>query len=553
MMDRRAVAAALREIGLLVAVEPGNRFRAKAYERGANAVESLTTELEPLIAAGTLAGIPGIGPSLAKTIAELATTGRSGLLEKLRAATPPGVVELHPVLSLNRIAAVRDELGVTTLAELQAACEAGRLRTVRGFTEKTEKRLLEQIAAIEARGDRVVLPEAERQADALVQHLRARPGVERVEIAGALRRRVETIDRLDVVVTATSDVRALAQGLPAATDVRDDVDGAFVVRRAGMLTVRVQPASRDHFPLVWIRATGTDEHVAALTSRPAKRRRVQSEADVYAAFGLPLIPPELREGAGEIEAAADGTLPADLLRVEDVAGAVHCHTDWSDGRNTIEEMARAADAVGLRYLTITDHSASATYASGLSLERLQQQWDEIARVQETVRVRVLRGTESDILRDGALDFPDAVLERLDVVIASVHNRHGLDAAEMTKRLERAIAHPVFKIWGHALGRYVLSRPPFACDVERVLDVVAGSRAAIEVNGDPNRLDLAPPWIRSARRRGIRFVVSTDAHSTRALENVRYGVDMARRGWLRADDVLNTRDADAFAAAVRPAG
>ncbi len=551
-MDRHAVAAALREIAALVAATPGNRFRAKAYERAANALESLTQEIAPLIAANGLTSVPGIGGSIAKTIVELATTGRSGHLEKLRAETPPGVAELHPVLSASRTKAVYDALGVTTLAELKAACEAGRLRTVRGFTEATERRLLEKIAVLEARGERVVLPEAERQADVVLAHLRAQPGVERVELAGALRRRVETIDRLDVVVSATTGVRALAAGLPGAVGVVDDVEGAFLVRRAGALAVRVQPASADHFALAWVRATGADAHVAALLTRRPTRGPIDTETDVYAAFGLPFMPPEVREGAGEIAAADDGALPDDLLRVEDVVGAVHCHTDWSDGRNTVEEMARAADALGLRYLTITDHSASATYASGLSLERLRRQWDEIARVQEAVRVRLLRGTESDILRDGALDFPDDVLATLDVVIASVHNRHGLDAAQMTQRLERAMAHPLFKIWGHALGRYVLSRPPFACDVERILDVVAASRAAIEVNGDPNRLDLAPEWIRSARRRGIPFVVSTDAHSTRALENVRYGVDMARRGWLRPADVLNTRDADAFVAAVRPA-
>lgn len=551
MMDRRAVAAALREIGRLVAARPGDRFRAKAYERAAAALERLTTPLEASIAAGALTDIPGIGASIAKTVVELATTGRSQQLERLRAETPPGMAELHPLLSPSRITAVHDALGVTTLAELRAACEAGRLRTVRGFTEQSERRLLEKIAALEARGERVILPEAERQADEVLAWLRARPGVARAEIAGALRRRLETIDRLDVVVATTAPLRALLAGLPATTDVADDVEGAVVARRAGALAVRVQAASPDEFPLLWVRATGTDAHVVALTNRPSTPRRVRSEADVYAAFGLPFIPPELRDGTGEIEAAADGTLPTDLLRVDDVVGAVHCHTDWSDGRNTIEEMACAADALGLRYLTITDHSASAAYASGLTLERLQRQADEIARVQETVTVRLLRGTESDILRDGALDFPDAVLARLDVVIASIHNRFGMDREQMTRRLERALSHPVRKVWGHALGRYVLSRPPFACDVERLLDVVARSRAVIEVNGDPNRLDLAPPWIRAARARGIRFVVSTDAHSTAALRNVRFGVDMARRGWLRPADVLNTLGAAEFAAAVRP--
>jgi len=214
-------------------------------------------------------------------------------------------------------------------------------------------------------------------------------------------------------------------------------------------------------------------------------------------------------------------------------------------------MARAADAMGLRYLTITDHSTSAAYAHGLDANRLRRQWDEIARVQEQVAVRLLRGTESDILRDGSLDFPDAMLARLDVIIASVHNRHGLDANQMTRRLVRAVRHPLCKIWGHALGRYVLSRPPFACHMDEVLDAIAGARAAVEVNGDPHRLDMEPRWIRAARRRGIRFVVSTDAHSVNALRNLRWGVDMARRGWLQKSDVLNTMGTEQFAAAVRP--
>jgi DNA polymerase (family 10) len=214
-------------------------------------------------------------------------------------------------------------------------------------------------------------------------------------------------------------------------------------------------------------------------------------------------------------------------------------------------MARAAEDLGLAYLTITDHSASATYARGLDLDRLQRQSDEIARVRERVNVRILHGTESDILRDGSLDFPDAALRRLDVIIASIHNRYKMDAEQMTDRLLKALRHPLFKIWGHALGRYVMSRPPFACHMDEVLDAVAESRAAIEVNGDPHRLDMEPRWIREARARGIRFVVSVDAHTTSGLRNARWGVDMARRGWLRREEVLNTLGPDEFTSAVKP--
>jgi DNA polymerase (family 10) len=233
---------------------------------------------------------------------------------------------------------------------------------------------------------------------------------------------------------------------------------------------------------------------------------------------------------------------------------VHCHTVYSDGADTVEVMARAAQAMGMRYLTITDHSPTASYAGGLSLDRLRRQWDEIARVQERMPgLTILRGTESDILADGRLDYPDAVLEELDVVIASIHNRHRMDDTQMTRRLVQAMRQPWFKIWGHALGRYVLRRPPIACRVEEVLDAAAESRVAIEVNGNPHRLDMEPRWQREAARRGLRFVVSTDAHSTAELQHLRYGIAMARRGLLRAADVLNTQSLPDFRRAVRPAG
>jgi DNA polymerase (family 10) len=553
-IDRLAVAAALREIGLFLEIEPGSGYRARAFIRGGEALERLDGDFDALVRARRLTTIAGIGDSLAATITELATTGRSGLLERLRDQFPPGALELHPVLSLRRIRAVHDALGITTLQELREACEAGRLRGVPGFGVRTEEQIRKRIAAFAARSGDALLPEADAEAELVVAHLRRHPAVVRVEVAGNLRRRTELIPRLDVAIAATDAVAALAHAstLPAAQGGDDGL-----VRRIGALDVQVHVAAPERFAATWVRATGSVAHVAKLAARAAARRLdlgmldAASEGDVYAALGLPWIAPELREDAGEIEAAEAGTLPDELVRVDDVQGAVHCHTVWSDGRHTIEEMARAADALGLRYLTLTDHSQTAGYAGGLDVERLRRQWDEIAAVQESVSVRLLRGTESDILGDGALDFPDAVLAQLDVVIASIHNRHGLDAPEMTERLCRALRHPVFKIWGHALGRYVRTRPPFACDVLRVLDVAAESRVAIEVNGDPHRLALEPRWIREARARGIRFVVSSDAHSTRAIANARFGVDMARRGWLGPDDVLNTRDPEALAEAVRP--
>jgi DNA polymerase (family 10) len=239
------------------------------------------------------------------------------------------------------------------------------------------------------------------------------------------------------------------------------------------------------------------------------------------------------------------------VTAEDLQGLIHCHTTYSDGRHTIEQMARAADARGMAYLTITDHSPTASYAGGLPVDRLKRQWEEIARVQESVKVRLLRGTESDILADGGLDYPDAVLEEMDLIIASIHGRYRMDAAAMTARLERAMRLPMFKIWGHALGRLILRRDPIACDVEAVLDAAASSRVAIEISGDPYRLDLPPAWIPAARRRGIPFVISTDAHSISDLDNQTYGVAMARRAGVRRGEVLNVLPLASFCAAVHP--
>ena len=255
---------------------------------------------------------------------------------------------------------------------------------------------------------------------------------------------------------------------------------------------------------------------------------------------------------GEIEAALAGKLPEDLVTLEDIRGMVHCHTTYSDGKHSIEEMVRAAEAMGMKYMTITDHSPTAFYAGGVTLDRLKRQWDEIDEVQEKVRSRSCAARSQTSSPMGIWIIPIKILEQFDVIVASIHSRYKMDSAKMTKRIVTAMRQPVFKIWGHALGRLIQRRPPFECDVEQILDVIAESRAAIEVNGDPWRLDMEPRWIREARKRKIKFVISVDAHSTGALNNLKYGVGMARRGWLRKSEVLNTLGVKAFANAVRPA-
>jgi DNA polymerase (family 10) len=573
MLDKYAVARALREIGALLEVKGENPFKVRAYEAGARALEESEEEVAALLATGRLRELRGIGDALAAKISELHLTGSTALLARLRAEIPRGVLELLrvPELGPKKVAALHAALGISSLAELEAACLAGEVRAVKGFGARTEQRILESLAR-PARGEpRMLLSDALELGERLARHLRGGPAI-RVDVAGPARRMEETVAEVALVASAGSHLDEVANRLAASPDVAEVLarDGSRTIVR--LLTSGAQAhlrvvAPEDHASALH-ELTGSRAHRLALGDvarergwrlsedglarlEGGDRLRVTSEEELYAELGLPCIPPELREGAGEIAAARAGALPGDLVTVGDVRGMVHCHTRWSDGRATIEEMARAAEAAGMEYLTITDHSPSASYAGGLTADRLRAQWDEIARVQEGVRIRILRGTESDITEEGSLDFPDPVLEQLDVVIASIHSRFKMDEAEMTRRLVRAMRLPVFKIWGHARGRLLLERDPFPCRMEEVLDALAASRGAVEVNGDPHRLELEPAFLRMATERGIPVVLSVDAHATAGLQYLGYAVGTARRGWVRRGQVLNALPVDAFRAAVRP--
>jgi DNA polymerase (family 10) len=319
------------------------------------------------------------------------------------------------------------------------------------------------------------------------------------------------------------------------------VDGARVSFTA------VAPAE---FAVTLFLKTGSDKHLARL--RHVKFAKTpKSEEEIYKRLHMQYLPPELREDEGEIEAALAGTLPEDLVTLADVKGMAHCHTTYSDGKHSLESMVRGAEAMGMKYITITDHSPTAFYAGGVKIDDLRRQWDEIDELQDQVRIKILRGTESDILADGRLDYPDDILEKFDVIVASIHSRYKMNGEKMTERIVNAMKQPVFKIWGHALGRLIERRPPFDCDVERILDVIAESEAAVEINGDPYRLDMEPRWVREARKREIKFLISVDAHSVGAMNNLKFGVAMARRGWVPRGEVLNTLTTAAFQKAVRP--
>ena len=575
MLDKLEIARALREIAGLLQIKGENPFKARAYETGAEAVEELEEDIGVLVDEKRLTSYRGIGSALAAVITELHTMGRSELLDKLRGELPPGVIELSnvPGLTLKRIQALHKALGTSSVDELKTACLTGKVRGIKGFGAKTEATILQGIHRYQTRDERILIVDAVEIAEPLLDHIRACDATERAEVAGSIRRSQETARGIHIVAE-TKDSEAIFGCLakfPRFSKLEAQEEASATVRLAGGVKGEIVCVPPGQFAGALVHHTGSRAHVERLRSlaeerglslddrglmKGSTRLALKTEEAIYNALGLAYIPPELREDDGEIEAALkagpEGTLGDDLIELGDIQGMVHCHTVYSDGKATIEEMALGAEAMGMKYLTITDHSPAAHYANGVQIDRLKKQWDEIARVQEKVKVKLLRGTESDILETGALDYPDEVLEKFDVIIASIHSRMKMDEAQMTRRIVNAMKQPVFKIWGHALGRLIQRRDPFACRVEEVLDAIAESRAAVEVNGDPYRLDMEPRWIKEARKRGIRFVISTDAHSVGGMHNLRFGVGIARRGGLRRGEILNALSLDAFRKAVRPA-
>jgi DNA polymerase (family 10) len=443
------------------------------------------------------------------------------------------------------------------------------LRDIKGFTAKTEQKILDAIAGHEKREQFIHIHHAWRISDRIIEYLETARGLESAEAAGETRRWKETVSRI-VIVAAAKNPQANIEHfrrfpLVIRTESKTRKECSVVLSEGFKATLIV--VKSEEFALTLWRATGSEAHLKKLQPIATKKKlnivsgngnfirgsspRVKIERDIYKRLGLQYVPPEMREDAGEIEAALKDKLPEDLITTEDIQGMVHCHTLYSDGKHSVEQMVAAAEAMGMKYITITDHSPTAFYAGGVKIDRLQEQWEEIDRVQERTVVKILKGTESDILQSGLLDYPDWILEQFDVIVASIHSRYKMNSDQMTQRIVTAMQQPVFKIWGHALGRLIQRRPPFECRVEEILDVIAESRAAIEINGDPYRLDMEPRWIREARKRKIRFVISVDAHSVNALHNVQYGVGIARRGWVTKKEVLNALGVKAFQKAVRP--
>jgi DNA polymerase (family 10) len=568
-MRNAEIADALSELGMLYELDGAVRYRVIAYQEAARVIRDSPVSVEELARAGRATELPGVGKTLEEKILTLVDTGSIPVAEKLKQRFPPSLVEVTYVPGLGARTARRlyDELGIASLEQLREAAESGRLRGVRGLGPKAEENVLAAVARLEEEGvaERRLLSEVLPVAEQIAEALRESPASGDVAVAGSARRMAETCKDIDLIATAT-DPEALAaafasHALVAEPGAAGDA-GARIVTHNG-ITVDLRIAQPREYGNLLQHFTGSAEHNVKLRERAVARGSSVSEhgitdtesgdvtlcateAEVYERLGLAYVEPELREGGAEIKAAEDGSLPT-LVTREEIRGDLHCHTTLSDGHNTLAEMAEAARARGYSYLAVTDHSASHGFGNDVQPDALRARIEEVRALDRRIRgLKLLAGSEVNILPDGSLDYEDELLQELDWVIASVHTSFRMSEKKMTERVVRAIEHPLVDCIGHLSGRMILRRRPYEIDVERVAEAAAHTGTMLEINGNPNRRDLSEHHARLAARIGATIVVNTDAHRVATLENMRYGVATARRAWLTADEIANTRDWRAFA-------
>jgi DNA polymerase (family X) len=558
------IAAAFDELGDLYELDGAVSYRVIAYRNAAKAVRDASVSVIGLSRQGRVTELPGVGKTLEEKLKALDETGDIPAAQKLRARIPTGLISVMqlPGFGPKRARRLYDELGVDSLESLKVAAEAGRIRGLRGFGAKVEESLIKALAEQEEGGGpapRVLLSRALPVADQIVGALRAHPGVDRVEVAGSLRRMVDAVKDIDIIVTAhePSALAPTLRELELVESVHQEGDaGARVTTHSGM-KVDIKVVEPDQFGNVLQHFTGSKAHNVSLREAAVRKglhvseygilddatgetTRCAAEEDVYAKLGLQWIPPELREGRGELEAALPGGELPELIELEDLKGDLHCHTTLSDGKQTAEEMAEAAMALGLQYLAITDHSATHGFGDDVPPERLEERIEEIRELNERLDgIELLVGTETNITPDGSPDYPDELLERLDWVIASIHTSFGMDERAMTDRMVAAVEHPWVDAIGHPTGRKIETRQPYGLDMERVIEAAARTGTMIEINAAPDRRDMNEIHARAAAVAGVRILIDSDAHSARNFELRKYGIATARRAWLTPAHVANT--------------
>jgi DNA polymerase (family 10) len=591
MMTKEKIAEALEEIATLLELKEENPFKIRAYQNAARSIEAFGASFSDLQNQETLEKIPGIGKAIAAKISELATTGKLKFLDELRAEFPSAILELFsiPGLGAKKIKALYEKLKISSIADLQAACESGRVAELPGFGETTQTKICNAIANRAKHAGSFQFGEIAAEAEQLRSDLAAHLDASQVSVAGSFRRRKEIVRDLDFIVASNSSdaitelfcAHPFVEGLIARGPTKTSV------RLKSGIQCDLRVITNAEYPFALNYFTGSKEHNIVMRNRalnrgwtlneyrlgpapnveeagspesPATKRatkrgagrvragpatsiattipKIREEADLYRALGLDFIPPELRENCGEFEAAENGKLPR-LIELENLRGTFHCHTTASDGHNSLEEMVAAARELGLEYIGIADHSRSSVQAHGLDAARLSVQRAQIRTLQSTLTdIHVFSGIECDILRDGSLDFDDEILAQLDFVVASVHSTFNLSEREMTKRVIRAISNPFVTMLAHPTGRLLLKREGYAIDIPAVLDAAAETGTWIELNAAPKRLDLDWRWWPLAKQKGVRCVINPDAHRTARLQDLWFGIGAARKGWLTKDDVVN---------------
>ena len=566
-MDSRSAAHVLSQIGALLRLKGEQRFKAKAYQGAARALIALDTDdLGPLLRSGELADTPGIGPATLSVVRDLVETGESRYLNQLSEGIPSGMADLIRVPGLNadKVQLIHQELGVNTLEDLERVAQNGELEKLPKFGKKTAEKILRGIEIVRRDAHLQRFPAAIVQAHMLATNVDRHPDVTHAEIAGSIRRHNELVSDVDIVAECSKDPVKVAESFARSPGVRDaktmdDEPASVQIRFVDGTHVDMFCVNKADYPVALWRATGNSTHVEemielarsrgfefrgnALIGPNGKRVALGNEDALFTALDLVPIPAEMREGMGEIEASARGEMPS-LVVYEDLRGILHCHSDYSDGVATIEELAQGAMERGWDYIGISDHSESAFYARGLKRDRVLRQHEEIDELNSRLKdFRILKGIEADILADGRVDYDAEILDTFDYVIGSIHSRFSMDGDAMTRRVLAALDDPHLTILAHPTGRLLLSREPYALDVEAVLEKAADVGVSVELNADPHRLDLDWRYCRQAKELGVTIEIGPDAHSVPGLDNVHFGIGLARKAWLEAGEILNTRNAD----------
>lgn len=554
------VAGIFNRLADLLEIDDANQYRVRAYRNAARTVNNLPRSVSDMIEAEEdLSELPGIGDDLAGKIGEIVETGHLEQLEELEQELPAELSQLMalPGLGPKRVRSLYEQLGVEDVEDLAAAAREEKIRDVPGFGKKTEQKILAQIEQREKPEQRTKLADVEQQVKPLVEYLERGDGVKKVVVAGSYRRQKETVGDIDILVTCKegSNVSDRFVNYEDVEEVVSQGKTRCTVRMRSGLQVDLRVVAQVCYGAALYYFTGSKSHnIDVRKIAVGKRLKIneygvfrgddrvagRTEEEVFEQVGLDYIEPELRESRGEIEAAQDGKLP-DLIRLKDIRGNLHAHTTASDGKYSLEEMAEAARELGYEYLAITDHTKNLAMTNGLDEKRLRKQMEEIDKLNEKLDdFRVLKGSEVDILEDGSLDLDDSVLEDLDVVVCSVHTKFDLSAEQQTERILQAMDNPCMHILGHPTGRLINQRDAYEVNIERIIEAAADRGCHLELNAQPDRLDLTDVHCRLAKERGVKIAISTDAHSTSELQFMKCGVHQARRGWLEAGDVVNTR-------------